>query len=177
MLAFDAPAHGNSEGTHINAVVYADMIKKIVELYGPIKNFISHSFGGLAVCLALEELAVDGNTKIVLIAPATETNTAVDQAFKLLKLSDPLVRKEFDKLIFKISGKPIEWYSIKRALKNITAKILWIHDADDDVTPLADANNALSDKPPNVEFIVTNGLGHRKIYRDQETMRSVISFL
>ncbi len=177
VLAFDAPAHGASEGKQINAVVYANMIKKVNQLYGPIQNYISHSFGGLAICLALEDLPHHETTKVVLIAPATETITAVNGAFKLLRLNDPDVRKEFDKLIFKISGKPTEWYSIKRALKNIKAKVLWIHDKNDDITPLKDAKNALSDNPSNVKFIVTSGLGHRKIYWDPEIVRTVISFL
>jgi pimeloyl-ACP methyl ester carboxylesterase len=176
VLAFDAPAHGASDGKYINAVLYADMIKKIAELYGPIHNYISHSFGGLAVCLALEALPAKEKTRVVLIAPATETTTAANGAFRLLKLNDNGVRKEFDKLIFNIGGRPIEWYSIKRAIRNIKASILWIHDEDDDVTPLADARKAIENYP-GLNFIVTKGLGHRKIYRDPEIVKTILSFL
>lgn len=176
IVAFDAPAHGKSEGTHINAVIYANMIKKITDLYGPVQNYITHSFGGLAVCLALENIPHGELTKVVLISPATETTTAVEGAFKLLNIHDPGVRRAFDDLIFRISGKPTEWYSIKRALKNMSANILWIHDERDDITPIKDARNALSDHPANVSFCITQGLGHRKIYRDPEIIKKVISF-
>ena len=41
VIAFDAPAHGSSEGNTINAVQYSEMIGRVVELYGPIKGYIS----------------------------------------------------------------------------------------------------------------------------------------
>ncbi|MEP6595550.1 MAG: alpha/beta fold hydrolase [Ginsengibacter sp.] len=176
VMAFDAPAHGISEGTTINALDYTDMIKKIIELFGPIKNFIAHSFGGLAVCLAIEEIKHDESTKVVLIAPATETTSAVDHAFKLLKIKNNAVRKEFNKIIYSINGKPAEWYSVKRALKNIQAKIIWIHDRDDDTTPFKDVENAMKEKFKNVEFQITRGLGHSRIYRDSQIVGLVIDF-
>ena len=73
VLAFDAPAHGDSEGSTVNAIEYSEMIKKVIELYGPVEAFIAHSFGGIAISLALEQIPHDANTKIVFIAPATET--------------------------------------------------------------------------------------------------------
>ena len=177
VLAFDAPAHGNSEGKNINVIVYKEMIKKIVDAYGPVQNYVAHSFGGLAVCIALEEISHPETTKVVLLAPATETTSAIDGAFTLLRIYNPSVRREFDNLILKLSGRPAEWYSIKRAIRNIKAKVLWIHDEGDNITPISDAKNALTGSPLNVKFIVTNGLGHRKIYKDQEVINTIISFL
>ena len=177
VLAFDAPAHGSSEGKNINVIVYAEMIKKILDLYGPVQNYVAHSFGGLAVCIALEEISHPKTTRVVLLAPATETTSAIDGAFKLLRINNPTVRKEFDNLILKLSGRPAEWYSIKRAIKNIKAKVLWIHDEGDNITPIIDAKNALIESPENVKFLVTTGLGHRKIYKDKDVVNTVISFL
>ena len=176
VLAFDAPAHGLSGGATVNAVDYADMIKKIYELYGPVKNFIAHSFGGLAVCLALEEIKHDEDTRVALIAPATETTSAVDHAFKLLQIRSSGVKKEFNDIIYSIHGKPTEWYSIKRALKHIHAKIIWVHDRDDDTTPFSDVENVINEKFENIEFEITTGLGHSRIYRDPEIVGLVIDF-
>jgi len=177
VLAFDAPAHGNSEGKTVNAVEYADMINKVIELYGPVHKFIAHSFGGIALSLALEKKEHDPETKIVFIAPATETTTAVDGAFAMLKISDARVKNEFHKIIYNISGKETAWFSIRRAIKNIKADVLWIHDEDDDVTPLSDALKVKEDNHPNINFVITKGLGHQKIYKDQHTKNQVISFL
>ena len=177
VLAFDAPAHGNSDGKTTNAVEYSEMIKQVMKNYGPIQGFIAHSFGGIALSLALEETIHDEHTKIVLIAPATETTSAVDGAFAMLKINDAAVRKEFDKIIFNISGKETAWFSIRRAMNNIKAKVLWIHDEDDDITPLSDALKVKEDAHPNIEFVVTKGLGHRKIYHDATIKNKVIGFL
>ncbi|HEY6064027.1 MAG TPA: alpha/beta fold hydrolase [Chitinophagaceae bacterium] len=137
VLAFDAPAHGRSEGKQINAPLYKRTILEINRLYGPIQSYMAHSFGGLAVCLALEETDHAANHRLVLIAPATETSTAIDSFFKFLQL-DPAVRPEFEKVIIQKGGVGPEWYSIKRAMKHIRAKVLWLHDEEDDTTPVSD---------------------------------------
>ncbi|CAN5755638.1 hypothetical protein BH11BAC3_BH11BAC3_25200 [soil metagenome] len=177
VLAFDAPAHGSSEGNTINAVEYREMIEEVLRLYGPINAFLAHSFGGMALILALEKIPGNEQTKIVLIAPATETKTAVDSAFKMLKLRDPDVRKEFDSIIYDKGGQPTEWYSINRAIQHIKGQTLWIHDEDDDITPLTDALKVKDQNFPNVQFIITKGLGHRKIYGDFSIKKKVLEFL
>jgi alpha-beta hydrolase superfamily lysophospholipase len=149
----------------------------VIELYGPVNGFIAHSFGGIALSLAMEKIPHDENTRIVFIAPATETTTAIDSAFKLLQINDKVIRAEFDQIIFEKGGYPVKWYSIKRAMKNIAANILWIHDEDDDVTPFADALKVKEVGFKNIEFIITKGLGHRNIYRNKSVQKKVTDFL
>ncbi len=177
VLAFDAPAHGASEGKTVNALDYSDMIKKVIDLYGPVESFIAHSFGGLAICLALEEIPHDANTKVALIAPATETTTAIDSAFKIIGISNERLRKSLEKIIFEMSGKEPAWFSIRRAMQNIKASVLWCHDEDDDVTPLSDALKVKADHHSNIKFHLTKGLGHRKIYHDAEVKKTIVQFL
>lgn len=177
VLAFDAPAHGASEGSTVNAMDYCDMIKKVITLYGPIQGFLAHSFGGIALSLALEQVPHDSNTKVVLIAPATETTSALDNALYMVGISNVTLRKSLDDLIYNISGKETAWFSVRRAMKNITASVLWIHDEEDDITPVGDALKVKEDQPPNVRFLFTKGLGHRKIYRDNHVKNEVINFL
>jgi pimeloyl-ACP methyl ester carboxylesterase len=177
VLLFDAPAHGYSGGTTTNALEYSEMIKKAITLYGPINSFMAHSFGGLAVSLALETLPPAPDAKLVLIAPATETTSAIDSAFKLLSIKNPQVRKEFDQLIYKISSRPAEWFSIKRAVKNIPAQILWLHDEEDDITPFKDVQKVQEDNNRHVQFVITKGLGHQRIYKDAFAKNTIIDFL
>ncbi len=176
VLAFDAPAHGISGGKTITAPLFAKMIAVIYEMFGPVKSFIAHSFGGLALSIGLENIRHDEDYKIVLIAPATESKTAVDQFFYFLQLNEE-VRKEFDELITGIGGHPAEWYSIRRAIKNIKAQVLWLHDENDLQTPISDALKVKGENFPNIKFIITKGLGHRKIYRDRSVMQEIIDFL
>ncbi len=177
VLAFDAPAHGESEGTTTNAIEYSAMIKKVMEEFGPVQGFIAHSFGGIALSLALENLPHDENTRIVFIAPATETSSAIDSAFIMLKIKNAGVRKEFENIILRVSGNRADWFSMRRAMPHIKASILWIHDEHDDITPWADAKKVKEDKHQNIHFVLTKGLGHRKIYHDPEVKNMTIQFL
>lgn len=177
VLAFDAPAHGRSSGKRINAIIFRDFIKHVCQKYGPVQSFIAHSFGGLAICLALAETGHDENFRIALVAPATETKTALDQFFQFIKMDDAEVRKEFEEIITQLSGHPVAWFSIHRALKKIKAKILWLHDKDDKITPLEDVLKIKEENHLNIQFIITKGLGHRRIYRDAKVGKAIVSFV
>ena len=176
VLIFDAPAHGVSGGRKITAPLYKRMILEIDRLYGPVTSFIAHSFGGLAISLALEEISHTADYRLVLIAPATETTSAIDSFFKFLRL-DPGIRPEFEKIIVKTGGVSTAWYSIKRAMKHIRAKTLWVHDEEDQTTPFSDVLNVKAENYPHIEFVFTKGLGHRRIYKDNKVTRSAVDFL
>jgi pimeloyl-ACP methyl ester carboxylesterase len=176
VLAFDAPAHGRSGGKTITAPLYKEMLKLVNREYGPIQSFMAHSFGGLALSLAVEDISHTTDYKMVLIAPATETPTAIDSFFALLRL-DPAVRTEFEKIIIRNGGVSSKWYSIKRAMRNIRAQTLWIHDEDDDTTPISDALKVKAENYSNIKFVFTKGLGHRRIYRDNNVTKAIIDFL
>lgn len=177
VLAFDAPAHGKSDGDTINAVEYCEMIMRLHEVYGPFQAFIAHSLAGIAVTLALEQLPHTAATRLVLIAPATETSTAIEAAFDLLQIKSKAVREKVHHIIHEKSGRYIEWFSIRRAIKNISAQMLWVHDEDDDITPWKDALKVKEDNPKHIRFMVTKGLGHQRIYRDAQVRNAVINFL
>ena len=86
-------------------------------------------------------------------------------------------REDFEKIIVEKGGVHSDWYSIARAMTKIKAKVLWFHDEDDDVTPLSDAIQVKEANYPNVEFVITKGLGHRRIYRDNEVVKAIVDFL
>lgn len=175
VLAFDAPAHGRSGGKRILLPEYIEMINAVLTRYGPIDHFLAHSFGALTLVHALEEIPDDQFYKIALIAPATETTSAIDRFFRMFSLGEN-VRRHFDELIIKKGGAHPSHYSIRRAIKNTHARTLWIHDETDKVTPLHDALKVKEDNHPNLEFMITTGLGHRRIYRDEKVIRAVIDF-
>lgn len=176
VLAFDAPAHGRSSGQTVTAPLYKQAIKEIFRQYGPIQAYMAHSFGGLALSLALEEMENNAKYRVVLIAPATETTTAIDSFFKFLKL-DPSIRPEFEKIILRNGGVSSSWYSIRRAMKHIHSPVLWFHDDEDEVTPLSDVLKVREENYPNLQFVITTGLGHRRIYRDNNVTKAIVEFL
>jgi pimeloyl-ACP methyl ester carboxylesterase len=176
VLAFDAPAHGQSGGKEINLPLYVKMIDEIYNRFGPIESCMGHSFGGLAIAHFLETIPHDERTRIALVAPATETKTAVDMFFEFLGL-DEEVRKAFDEMILERTGKLPEHFSVRRAMHHINAQVLWVHDEQDDITPIKDALKVQADHHQNIQFLFTKGQGHRKIYKDPEVINAVVEFL
>lgn len=175
VYAMDAQAHGKSEGKTITVPEYVDMLRELEKQIGKFSGYMAHSFGGLAISLYKEEER-DHQSKIVLIAPATETSSAINLFVRFFRLSR-VMKDGINDYIFNMSGKTTEYYSVKRAMLQITNPVLWIHDEDDDITPIEDIKPLLNQEPKNIEFMITSGLGHRKIYKDNNVVKKIISFL
>ncbi len=142
----------------------------------PLQLFLAHSFGGLALVHFLETLPPTDSFRLALVAPATEIVTAMDQFFDLLRIGKQ-VRKEFYRIIEQAGELPPAHFSISRAMAQITMPVLWVHDRDDSITPLTDVQPVIDKQYPNVRFFITNGLGHRRIYRDRSVIKVVTGFL
>lgn len=175
VLAFDAPAHGHSSGKKINVLMYKQMLQYINRHYGPFHGYMGHSLGGLALSLFLEETEHDASTQLVLIAPATETTTAIDNYFTFLQLDDG-VRKEFDKLVTLKANRPPDQISISHAAKKIKARVLFMQDKEDELTPYTDVVPIIRKNYPHFKFVISKGLGHSKIYRDVHSLKTIIDF-
>jgi pimeloyl-ACP methyl ester carboxylesterase len=174
VIAFDAPAHGKSKGKQINALLYKQMILEANKTYGNFYGIIAHSLGALAASLATEEMAQ--LEKLVLIAPATETKTAINNYFKLMKLKEG-IKPAFEKIIASIAQKPITYFSATRAVSNISIKTLWLHDEGDRVCPYEDAVKIKDKQLHHVIFRTTTGLGHNKIYKENIIANEIINFI
>ncbi len=176
VIAADAPAHGASDGTQITLPLYVKTIAAVYKELGPVHSFMAHSFGGLAVTHFLEQVPHDEQVRLALIAPATETTTAIKSLYKILQL-DEKVQECFEEIVLEKGGVASSYYSIPRALEHIQAQIVWIHDEEDDITPLKDVKPIMKKSPANIEFMITKGLGHRKIYRENKVVKKVVEFL
>ncbi|HCL05544.1 MAG TPA: hypothetical protein DHW64_06085, partial [Chitinophagaceae bacterium] len=169
ILAFDAPAHGLSEGKMINALIYMRFLQAVEQKFGPINGFIAHSLGGLATSLLIEQIDQSVNRKLVLIAPATETRSAVAGFYSMFRIKEP-VQTEFEQLIMEMTGKPTDHFSIKRVVQSVQLPILWVHDQGDRICPYNDTIPVQSMQLPHIQFRITEGLGHNKIYRDKQVI-------
>lgn len=177
VVAMDAPAHGASDGTRLSLPDYVSAIGSVAERFGPFQAYLGHSFGGLALGMYLEDNTDLPASDAILIAPATETTTAIDSFFRFLQLGKA-IREAFDQHIRKLSGRDPAYFSLNRIVPTLSShRFLWIHDEDDDLTPLVDVKPLMDLNPEHVQFIITQGLGHRRIYRDNKVRQSIMDFL
>jgi pimeloyl-ACP methyl ester carboxylesterase len=176
VVAFDAPAHGASGGSRILLTDYVSILRNIEQNYGPFHSFLGHSLGGLALGLFLESNPHNRVIKLALIAPAAETTVAVEMFARQLELSPELVR-EMDNYVQETSGHHFDWYSLRRALNQNNASILYLQDEGDRIVPIEQAMLIKDDAHSNIKFVFTQGLGHRKIYKDADVKSRIIAFL
>lgn len=176
VLGFDAPAHGLSEGKQINALIYKDAIDHIIRVCGPIDHFIGHSLGGLTMALVAENIENPTAHKFVIIAPATKTTTTLDNYFNMMRLS-PEIRAAFMEELAKRTHLPIHYFEADRAIEKFNGPLLWVHDTGDRVCPYKDLVNFKNKAQNNIQFLITNGLGHNKVYKTQEIIDKIVAFL
>ena len=177
VIAFDAPAHGLSEGKTLNAVDYKDFIQTVEQRLGPFHAWLGHSFGGLAMALALSDIPNNEDKKIVWIAPAANARQLTESFFAQLKIENQAVKDFFYAHIDQIGGHSIDWYSIGRCASLIKSQVFWVHDHNDNITPIADALAVEKQGLPHFHFLFTSHLGHRRIYRDEKVIEQVVQFL
>lgn len=175
VVAFDAPAHGNSDGKTINAYVYRNVLLKIESRYGPFYGMMGHSLGGLAASLAFEKIPDRGKRKLVLVAPATETESAIRNFLSIIPVNKQ-TEQAFRNLIVEISGEPISYFSVSRVVQSVNTPVLWVHDKQDTICPFEDVKPLLSLNLPYVQFLVTENLGHSRIYKESKVCREIVSF-
>jgi pimeloyl-ACP methyl ester carboxylesterase len=175
IVLFDAPGHGRSEGKLINALIYKKVIQQAEKKFGPFNGIMGHSLGGLAASLAFEEFPDKENRRLALVAPATETTTALANFFQMIPL-DHKTKKAFMQLITDIGGKDVLYYSVSRVVKHLNSPVLWVHDKQDSTCPYKDVKPLLKLELPHVRFMITEQLGHSRIYKDAAVCREIVSF-
>ena len=176
VLAFDAPGHGQSEGKHINVVVYQEAIEQIMQQCGPVNHFIGHSLGALTLSMIAEQIDRPNERKFVLIAPATKTTTTFDNFFKMMHFNQ-VTKNAFINQVLSLTAHKVEYFASDRALANYKGPLLWVHDQEDLVCPYKDLEEFQKNAPNNVEFLITNGLGHNKVYKTAEVLDQIMAFL
>lgn len=176
VICFDAPGHGLSEGKYINVIIYKQAIEEIMSQFGPIDHFIGHSLGGLTMAVVAETIANPEKHKFVLIAPATKTTTTFKHYFQMMRLT-PEVRAAFLAELSSRTHHPINYFEADRAVEKYAGPLLWVHDQEDFICPYKDLEAFKNNAPTNIQFLITNGLGHNKVYKTQEVIDKIMAFL
>jgi len=176
VIAFDAPAHGLSEGKLINALIYKYAILQMDAQFGPFYGLMGHSLGGLASSLAFQEFKNQEDRRLVLVAPAITTQRAIDHFFSLI-VTDEKIKSAFEQLIRELTHLPIEEIAVSHAIKHIEAPILWVHDKEDSICLFEDLVPIMEAKPAKIEFLITEGFGHSRVYKEPSVSNRIDHFL
>jgi len=174
ILSFDAPAHGKSSGKQTNIYEVAGVLVSLQQHYGNIYGVITHSFGGPCIATAIQRGFIT-NRIVSIAAPATMIGL-VEKFTEALHIP----KKATDRLIQLAEKKYGEniWHDISmvNSIRDSSLPGLVIHDSDDNDIPWQEGET-IAKSWDNAKFIKTSGLGHRRILRDPEVIKTSVAFI
>ena len=176
VVAFDQPAHGESDGRMTNLLEIAPTMDLIAKREGNFYAVIAHSFGTLITSFALVHIGFSPPEKLVYFGSFNRLMDSLPRFQALARLSDP-VMEELRQMMYENLGRErLESISHEFLAPQINIPLLMFHDAEDDVTPVEDSL-AVARAWRNARLIETHGLGHRGPLQSAEIHEQVIAFL
>lgn len=173
VLTFDAPAHGDSPSKQTNLLEVSQIIQALAADNGGLAAIIGHSFGGMAAGYALKQGAAA--QKLVTIgSPATMASVLSDFGTQI-NASAQMVKKLTTHLE-QLANQEVDTFSLSRNLAAVDLPGLIVHDQQDNDVAYSQAL-ILHQAWPRSELFTTNGLGHRRILRDDTIIARIVDFV
>ncbi|MGW9631338.1 alpha/beta hydrolase family protein [Agromyces sp. NPDC055520] len=178
VLAFDAPANGDSPGRRTYLVDHLDVIAELTRREGPWHALVGHSFGSLAALVAAQGGVP--TTRVVGIAGAADPRVFVEGFGDLLGLDavtrDALAARFADR-VFSGRPDPFERYSAVRHPLPDAMPLLLVHDRGDRRVPFTESERLLEANASQARLLATEGLGHNRVLRADATLDAVMEFV
>ena len=175
ITAFDLPGHGRSTRSATNLPEITDLISEVTKSRGPYHAIVCHSFGGVAALNAVRLGATF--EKLVLISPGVYEIKPMFKTFVgLFGLDEEYYANRLFDLAESLYGSSPGEFGLDRFSKQIGIDTLIVH-CEDDKEALKEIAITLHGDMKNSVLYMTDGLGHRRILRDQKVAEKVMNFL
>lgn len=173
VVAVDGPAHGSSDGLRTNVGDYARFMIEVQRALGPLKAVVAHSFG--AGCSVLAVQRGMKAEKLVLVAGPSHYELVVKNYLRSIGISS-LAQKHFLRSLELKVGMPASAMNVGRLGKDLSVPALIVHDEGDKEVRFKAALE-IHEAWPGTELLVTQGLGHRRILKDDRVTQKVADFI
>jgi pimeloyl-ACP methyl ester carboxylesterase len=174
VLAFDAPAHGNTPGRRTNLLTISAALRAIADAYGPLYGAIAHSFGGMVLAYTLRHGLVVH--RAVCIATPARLEFLLERFTRLLALPEPVRQDLRHRLEKRFAEDVWELMSADSNARSLNIPALIVHDREDHDVPWTQGA-LIAEAWPGAQWLATRGLGHRRILRDAATVQAIVDFL
>ena len=170
VTAFDAPGHGESEGSLCSLPDFIDAIRVVAAGWEP-AALIGHSMGAAASALALA-WGLRARAAVLIATPSNPERYTTRFA-RCLKLSakTTLAMKRILRARYRV-----EWSDLVLPAHPPSVPILLAHDRADTRVPFRDSLE-IARAWPRAELFARRGAGHHKIIRDPEVVQEAVGFL
>jgi len=172
IMAFDAPAQGNSEGKLLNAIMYEQVLQLVQEHFKP-DCIVGHSMGGMTCMFNHYKHSNSNVKKFILLGAPSELQRIMDGFQKILGLSNTFM-EDVENYLFNRYGYKFSDFHLSVFAKSVNVPTLIIHDKYDKIVPVKEAyeiNEAVKDS----QLVVTEGAGHS--LNKERVYKAIISFL
>jgi pimeloyl-ACP methyl ester carboxylesterase len=176
IVAFDQPAHGESEGRMTNLLEIVPTMDLIAKREGNFHAIIAHSFGTLIASYALVNRNFPPPAKLVYFGSFNRLMDSLPRFQVLAKLPDEIM-DGLRAMIYENFGQDVlDAITNETLAPKIDIPALMFHDVTDNVTPITDSR-AVAQVWKSAKLIETEGLGHRGALQSDEIHRQVVTFL
>lgn len=176
VVAFDQPAHGESDGRMTNILEIAPSMDLVNEKEGPFEVILAHSFGTLITSYALVNRNFPPPAMLVYFGAFNRLLESLPRFQALANLPDEAIAGLRDMIYENFGRAVVDAIVHEEMVLQIPIPALMFHDAADNVTPVEDSR-AIAKTWKNARYIETTGLGHRGALQSQEIHEQVIKFL
>lgn len=175
VLAYDAPAHGGSNGKRANLIYFKNSAKSIISKFGIPEVVIGHSLGADSIIMTSFEEKIIFN-KVILIAPLNRLMDVFEQMKKLLKIPKKLF-VPFIENFSESTGYPFWDFFFHNYGKETKLKdVLLFHDKNDRVTNFSHATDFVNNWD-EIKLIPIIGSGHYKILWDDQVIKESMDYI
>jgi pimeloyl-ACP methyl ester carboxylesterase len=175
VVAFDAPAHGNSKGKRTNIFQFRDVIVQLEKRIGDFHAIVAHSIGGAAAIFALAE-GIKTQTVITIATPSI--GDEIIHEFALRINGSAKAEEKLKAHILKTFQRPFHELMASHFAQQLNQSIDWliIHDEHDKEASVQNAQR-LYEAYPRATIKITATLGHTRILRDEEVIAACLNFM
>lgn len=173
VIAYDAPGHGDSEGTLSSAPASGGTIKALAAHFGDFEMILAHSLGAIATALALAEGVT--TKRAVFLAPCVSVLDSLVACGRRHGLTTP---EEEQMLIHYFETTFSTDLSLRTALSRIAAPppLTLFHDRADTDVPFAEAEE-IAAHWPGARLVESRRVGHTRILIARNIVQEVLHLL
>jgi pimeloyl-ACP methyl ester carboxylesterase len=176
VVAFDAPAHGESAGRQTNLIQFAETVRGMLDRFSewaPPLGVVAHSFGAAATTIALSRGA--RAERAVFLAPAEDYSHFTRLFSRALGLHAGIVDRMQRRIERRIG---VEWSAVRggELAPRLSQPMLVIHDRQDREVPISHGET-IAARWPGARLHLTDGLGHHRVLRDADVVERAVRHL
>lgn len=173
-ISFDAPAHGNSNGSTTLMTEFIECILELEKTFGPFEAAVGHSLGGMSLLNAVASgLKIN---RLAIVGSGDKISDILSDFVGKLGQKPMLAGRMREHFESRFSGRTMESFSSYLAASKVTIPVLVIHDLHDVEVPVSAAHH-IHEHLPQSQLIVTENLGHRKILGNTEVVNAIRNFI